>query len=48
MLANKKQEFRSYAIGKELFTQKFKYDIAADISPEELYAKAKADKEQCF
>ena len=44
MLANKKQEFRSYAIGKELFTQKFKYDIAADISPEELYAKAKGDK----
>lgn len=48
MLANKKQEFRSYAIGKELFTQKFKYDIAADISPEELYAKAKADKEQYY
>ncbi len=48
MLANKNQEFRNYAIGKELFTQKFKYDIAADITPEELYAKAKTAKEQYY
>jgi hypothetical protein len=46
MLANKNLEFRNYAIGKELFTQKFKYDIAADITPEELYAKAITAKKQ--
>ncbi|CAN5715163.1 DUF885 domain-containing protein [soil metagenome] len=48
MLANKNQQFRNYAIGKELFTQKFKYDIAADITPEELYANAKSDKSKYY
>ncbi|MEO7307290.1 MAG: DUF885 domain-containing protein [Ferruginibacter sp.] len=48
MLNNKNQEFRDFAIGAALFTEKFKYDIAADISPEALYAKAKADKGEYY
>ncbi len=48
MLANKTQNFRNFAIGKELFTQKFKYDIAADITPEDLYANASKAKTQYY
>jgi uncharacterized protein (DUF885 family) len=42
--SNKKTEYRSWRIGKELFTQKFKYDIAADLTPEQVYEKALEDK----
>jgi uncharacterized protein (DUF885 family) len=42
--SNKKTEYRSWRIGKELFTQKFKYDIAADLTPEQVYQKALEDK----
>ena len=43
--ANKNQEYRNFRIGKEMFTQKFKYDLATDFTPEEVYEKAKADKQ---
>lgn len=41
-------KFRPYGIGKELFTQKFKYDLATDFTPEELYDKAQADKKYYY
>lgn len=45
MVADKNQVFRSFRIGKQLFTEKFKYDIATDLSPEQVYEKAVADKQ---
>jgi len=44
IVADKKYTFRSFRIGKELFTQKFKYDLATDLTPEQVYEKAMADK----
>jgi hypothetical protein len=43
--ANKNQVYRSFRIGKEMFTEKFKYDLAIDFTPEQLYEKATADKQ---
>ena len=45
ILADKKYEFRNFRIGKELFTDKFKYDLATDFTPEQVYEKANADKQ---
>ncbi|MBP6532869.1 MAG: DUF885 family protein, partial [Bacteroidia bacterium] len=45
ILADKKYEFRNFRIGKELFTDKFKYDLATDFTPEQVYEKATADKQ---
>jgi uncharacterized protein (DUF885 family) len=45
ILADKNYKFRSFRIGKELFTEKFKFDLATTLTPEELYEKAKADKQ---
>ncbi|MEO5571991.1 MAG: DUF885 domain-containing protein [Bacteroidia bacterium] len=42
---DKKRVFRNFRIGKELFTEKFKYDLATDFTPEQVYEKAKADKQ---
>ncbi len=44
VIANKKAEYRDFNIGKKLFTEKFKYDLATDFTPEQLYDKATADK----
>jgi hypothetical protein len=44
MLANKNMVFRKFSIGKELFREKFKYDLATNFSPEEIYGKALAEK----
>lgn len=44
ILADKNYTFRSFRIGKKLFTEKFKYDLATDLTPEGLYDKAMADK----
>ncbi len=41
---NKNTQFRSFRIGKELFTEKFKYDIVTDLTPEQVYEKALAEK----
>jgi uncharacterized protein (DUF885 family) len=40
LLKNKNYFFRKYAIGKDLYREKFKYDLATNFSPEELYEKA--------
>jgi len=45
ILADKNYSFRSFRIGKELYKEKFKYDLAIDLSPEEIYQKAVADKQ---
>jgi uncharacterized protein (DUF885 family) len=44
MLANKSSEFRNFSIGKDLYKEKFKYDLATDFTPEEMYMKASAEK----
>ncbi|MEO6130213.1 MAG: DUF885 domain-containing protein, partial [Saprospiraceae bacterium] len=44
IVANKNSEYRDFRIGKALFTDKFKYDLATDFTPEQLYDKATADK----
>ena len=44
MLADKNHVFRSFRIGKELFKEKFRYDIASDLTPEQVYEMAFADK----
>ncbi len=36
--------FRDFRIGKKLFAEKFKYDLATDLTPEQVYSKALADK----
>jgi uncharacterized protein (DUF885 family) len=40
LLKNKNYPFRNYSIGKVLYKEKFKYDLATNFSPEELYSKA--------
>jgi uncharacterized protein (DUF885 family) len=44
MLANKKYVFRKFSIGRDLYTSKFKYDLATNFTPEEIYNKAISDK----
>ena len=44
IVADKNYTFRNFRIGKERFTEKFKYDLATDFTPEQLYEKATADK----
>jgi len=48
VLKNKNYDFRNYPIGKELYGEKFKYDLAINMSPEELYAKAVAEKKVVY
>lgn len=45
ILADKNYSFRDFRIGKELFSDKFKYDLATDFTPEQVYEKATADKQ---
>ncbi|MGC4040191.1 MAG: DUF885 domain-containing protein [Flavobacterium sp.] len=42
--SDKSFKFKDYRIGKKLFAEKFKYDLATDFTPEQIYAKAVADK----
>ena len=42
--ADKNFKFKDYRIGKRLFAEKFKYDLATDFTPEQIYEKAVADK----
>ncbi len=44
LLKNKNYNFRNYAIGKDLFKEKFKYDLVTNFSPEEIYDKATEEK----
>jgi uncharacterized protein (DUF885 family) len=48
ILKNKNYDFRKYSIGKELYNRKFKYDLVINISPEDLYSKAVAEKKLVF
>lgn len=41
---DKNFKFKDYRIGKKLFAEKFKYDLATDFTPKQIYAKAVADK----
>jgi uncharacterized protein (DUF885 family) len=41
---DKNFKFRDFRIGKDMFTQKFKYDLVTDFTPEQIYAQAQADK----
>ena len=43
--ADKNHAFRNFRIGKKLFEEKFKYDLATDFTPEQVFEKAKADKQ---
>ena len=45
MVADKNYVFRNFRIGKEMFAEKFKYDLVTDLSPEQVYEKAVADKQ---
>ncbi|MEO5581320.1 MAG: DUF885 family protein, partial [Saprospiraceae bacterium] len=42
--ADKNHVFRDFKIRKELYDEKFKYDLVTDFSPEQIFEKAKADK----
>ena len=44
ILKNKNYVFRKFSIGKELFATKFRYDLATNFTPEEIYGKALAEK----
>ena len=44
IVANKNYEYRNFRIGKKLFAEKFGYDLATDLTPEQVYEKALADK----
>jgi uncharacterized protein (DUF885 family) len=41
-------QFRPFAIGKDLYTQKFNYDLATNLTPEQLFAGASADEKHCY
>ena len=42
--ADKDYVFRNFRIGKELFAQKFKYDLVTDYTPGQMFAKADSAK----
>ncbi len=44
LLADKNYVFSNFRIGKELFAQKFKYDLVTDYTPEQMFAKADSAK----
>jgi uncharacterized protein (DUF885 family) len=44
LLANKNYTFRKFSIGKDLFRDKFKFDLVTNFTPEEIYEKALAEK----
>jgi uncharacterized protein (DUF885 family) len=44
ILSDKNYTFRKFSIGKELYKEKFKYDLATNFTPEEIYDRAMAEK----
>jgi uncharacterized protein (DUF885 family) len=44
ILANKSFTFRNFSIGKDLYKEKFKYDLATDFTPEVMYLKASDER----
>ncbi|MEP7143853.1 MAG: DUF885 domain-containing protein, partial [Ferruginibacter sp.] len=45
IVSNKNYSFRDFRIGKERFAEKFTYDLATDLTPEQVYEKAITDKQ---
>jgi uncharacterized protein (DUF885 family) len=43
LVADKNYAFRNFRIGKDLYREKFKYDLAIDNTPEQIYQKALTD-----
>ena len=43
-LSDKSFAFKKFSIGQALYTEKFKYDLETNFTPEELYARALAEK----
>jgi len=48
ILSDKNYQFRSFRIGKDLFEQKFKYDLVTTFTPLEIYNKAVEDKKMYY
>lgn len=46
IVADKNYVFRDFRIGKEMFTEKFRYDLATNFTPEQVYESAVADKQK--
>lgn len=46
MLADSAVHFRDFRIGRELYNQKFAYDLVVDITPEQLYTKSTSAKNE--
>jgi uncharacterized protein (DUF885 family) len=44
IMANKNYVFRKFSIGKDLFRDKFKFDLVTNFTPEEVYERAIAEK----
>lgn len=44
IIADKNFVYRDFRIGKDMFKEKFKYDLVIDYTPEQLYKKAIEDK----
>ncbi len=44
-LHNQQEPFRDFRIGSDLFAAKFKFDLATDLTPQEIYNTAIADKQ---
>lgn len=44
ILADKNYVFSNFRIGKDLFDEKFKYDLVTDYTPEQIFAKADSAK----
>jgi uncharacterized protein (DUF885 family) len=44
MVADKNYSFRDFRIGKDMFAQKFKYDLVTDYTPGQMFAKADSAK----
>jgi uncharacterized protein (DUF885 family) len=47
ILATKDFKYRNFRIGKELYAEKFNYDLVTDFTPEQVYEKAIMDKQIC-
>ena len=48
ILKNKNYPFRNYSIGKVLYKEKFKFDLATNFSPEELYTRATNEQQLVY
>ena len=47
IIANTNYVYRDFRIGKTMFTEKFKFDLATDLTPEQVYEKAVEEYKIC-